>query len=266
MIQSRRDQVPPVPSSCSPYLAPTGRGSASTWPLQGLVDVQNCSFHLVDQFLGRPRSLYQVRNRRFFVRSNDVRLHKPLETDETANAFRTQDRAFSFPRAPDPNGATKWAVSVRRNPRSAVRRWRWLDATQGPTLTFVPALQANTGALRASFFSRSTAIRTVGGNRPETGCFGVQAKRSAARPSVLLCQANFRNRVALILILTGHASSCTVHPDVRWRRPVRSRCPDGRGFDSGVSLENERRATLPMPHDTAATPPYPVPPSGSGDG
>ena len=36
----------------------------------------------------------------------------PTKTNETENAVRMQDRAFSFPRAPDPHGATKWAAPV----------------------------------------------------------------------------------------------------------------------------------------------------------
>ena len=47
------------------------------------------------------QALYQVRGRHFFVRPNDIRLHKPHETNETDNTVRIQDRAFSFSRAPD---------------------------------------------------------------------------------------------------------------------------------------------------------------------
>ena len=161
MIQRRRNLVPPAPISCSPFLAPIGRGSASTWSLQGLVDVQNRPFHLVEHLLGRPRPLYQVRDRRFFVRPNDVRLHKPQETNDTANAILTQDRAFSFPRAPDFRIHKNRTRRIRESP-SPRRRAGGARTSPDPLcpLTFGPGFQANRGRLRRSFFSGS------GRNRP----------------------------------------------------------------------------------------------------
>ena len=112
---ARHDTTPAEPGSAGRavlqlVLPPIGCDRGETSLLQGLLDVQNRSFHLVDQLRGRPRPLYQVRDRRFLVRSNDVCLHKP---HETTNAIRTQGRAFSFSRAPE--------CRIRKNPTFRMR-------------------------------------------------------------------------------------------------------------------------------------------------
>ena len=94
MIQSRRDQVRGCSGAGSGFFARNGSGSASTSPLQGLPEAQNRPFHLVDQLLGRLQALYQVRDRRFRCRLNRFRFRKRLQTNETANEFRTQVLAF----------------------------------------------------------------------------------------------------------------------------------------------------------------------------
>ena len=154
MIQRRRNQVPPAARSCSPFLAPIRRGSAETSLLQGLVDAYSLPFHLVDQLRDRPRPLYQVRIRRLFVRTNDVRLHNPHETNETANAVRTCVRAFSWARAPDPYGPAKEAAPVWRNPARALLRWWRRDAGPGPMPSPWPCLFRPTQALWRRLFSR----------------------------------------------------------------------------------------------------------------
>jgi len=109
MIQRRRDQVPPPASCYSPFFGRTGSRSASTWPLQGLVDVQNWPFHLVELLLDRAPAVYQVRDRGIFGGSFRYRVRNPLETKESSGAVRIQDRVFSLPRAPD--------VRIRENGR-----------------------------------------------------------------------------------------------------------------------------------------------------
>ena len=182
MIQRRRNLVPPAPSSCSPFLAPIGRGSASMWPLQELADVQNCPFHPVDQLPGRPRPLYQVNNRGFSPVSFRIQSRKTHGTKETSSKVRMQDLAFSFPRAPDPYGASKRGCARLQKPLPGPAPLVEAGHRTGAyVLPLAIPREANTGALRTSFFSGSDREEGIG---PKPGAEepGSKAPRGQQRP------------------------------------------------------------------------------------
>ena len=157
MLQRRRDPVRAGRRPCSALLAPFGRDRALEYTLQGLEDVQMDPVERPAAAADRRWPVYQVDDRRSSVRPVDFRV--PQTPPNTRHARRVPEAGTAdFPRTdPDPpltpkpargqfeKSSFRWPA--RREPGRRPRAY---------IQPFVLPREANTGPLRASFFSEST--------------------------------------------------------------------------------------------------------------
>ena len=160
MIQRRRNLVPSLPSSCSPFWPRSGEGPRRRRLCRAFRRPKIALFTWSTSSSAELQALYQVRDRQFFGRPNDIRLHKPHETNESTNAFRAQGRAFSFPRYPDLRIHKNRTREFEKSPRRAAASAEPGRLQIPYALPFMSAFQANRGRLRRSIFTGS------GRNRP----------------------------------------------------------------------------------------------------